>query len=65
MDKNGDGKINQDEYVEYLKKDNNTVLTHPSFSAGQGRQWSLDFKETIVLYYIMQSGRALFCQSCR
>ncbi|KAG6737472.1 hypothetical protein POTOM_058996 [Populus tomentosa] len=65
MDKNGDGKINLDEYAEYLKKDN-TVLTHPSlFTAldkdGNG---SLDFKETIVLYYIMQSGRALFCQSC-
>ena len=24
MDKNEDGKINLDEYVEYLKKDNNT-----------------------------------------
>jgi len=66
MDKNSEGWINLDEYVEYLKQDNNTVLTHPSlFTAldkdGNG---SLDFKETIVLYYIMQSGRALFCQSC-
>ncbi|KAL9344618.1 hypothetical protein Peur_062293 [Populus x canadensis] len=66
MDIDGDGRINLDEYVEYLKKDNNTVLTHPSlFTAldkdGNG---SLDFEETIVWYYIMQSGRALFCQSC-
>ncbi|KAH8480915.1 hypothetical protein H0E87_030975 [Populus deltoides] len=66
MDKNGDGRINLHEYLEYLKKDNNTVLTHPSlFTAldkdGNG---SLDFEETIVLYYIMQSGRALICQSC-
>ncbi|KAH8480918.1 hypothetical protein H0E87_030978 [Populus deltoides] len=67
MDKNGDGKINRDEYVEYLKKDNNTVLTLPSlFTAldkdGNG---SLDFNEAIVLYYIMQSGRAIICQSCK
>uniref|UniRef100_A0A3N7F9Z2 EF-hand domain-containing protein n=1 Tax=Populus trichocarpa TaxID=3694 RepID=A0A3N7F9Z2_POPTR len=66
MDKNGDGRINLHEYLEYLKKDNNTILTHPSlFTAldkdGNG---SLDFEETIVLYYIMQSGRALICQSC-
>ena len=67
MDKNSDGRINLNEYVEHLKKDNNTLLTHPSlFTAldkdGNG---SLDFKETIVLYYIMQSGRAIICQSCK
>ncbi|KAH8480922.1 hypothetical protein H0E87_030982 [Populus deltoides] len=66
IDIDGDGRINLHEYVEYLKKDNNTVLTHPSlFTAldkdGDG---SLDFEETIVLYYIMQSGRALFCKCC-
>ncbi|XP_061944805.1 uncharacterized protein LOC133668812 [Populus nigra] len=66
MDENEDGKISLREYVDYLKKNNNTVFTHPSlFTAldkdGNG---SLDFEETIVLYYIMQSGRALICQSC-
>ncbi|XP_011012322.1 PREDICTED: uncharacterized protein LOC105116598 isoform X2 [Populus euphratica] len=66
MDKNGDGQINLHEYVDYLKKHNNTVLILPSlFTAldkdGNG---SLDFEETIVLYYIMQSGRNLICQSC-
>jgi hypothetical protein len=67
MDKNGDGKINRDEYVEYLKKDNNTVLTLPSlFTAldkdGNG---SLDFDEAIVLYYVIESGRAITCMSCK
>ncbi|KAJ6951670.1 hypothetical protein NC653_040962 [Populus alba x Populus x berolinensis] len=46
MDKNGDGKINLDEFVEYLEKDNNTYGSYSSklvYSAGQGRQWKLEF----------------------
>ncbi|KAL9381932.1 hypothetical protein Peur_024967 [Populus x canadensis] len=66
MDKNSDGKIDKDEYEEYLKKENNTVLTHRSLFTeldkdGDGR---LNFEETKVLYYILQSGRALFCNCC-
>ncbi|KAG5224160.1 Calcium-binding EF-hand [Salix suchowensis] len=66
MDKNGDGQINLNEYVEYLDKDNNTGLTHSSlFTAlDKNSNGSLNFEEAIVLYYIMQSGRALFCNSC-
>ena len=50
----------------YLKEDNNTVLAHPSLFTALDRDGdgSLDFEETIVLYYIMQSGRALFCKCC-
>ena len=66
MDKSRDGKISLSEYVDYLKKKKASDFTHQSIFSlldkdGNG---SLDFKETIVLYYIMQSGRALFCQSC-
>jgi hypothetical protein len=66
MDKNGDGKINRDEYVEYLKKDNNTVLTLPSLFTALDKDGNgtLDFDEAIVLYYIMQSGRAIICKGC-
>jgi hypothetical protein len=66
MDKNKDGKINRDEYVEYLKKDNNTVLTLPSLFTALDKDGNgtLDFGEAIVLYYIMQSGRAIVCMSC-
>ncbi|KAG5224152.1 calcium-dependent protein [Salix suchowensis] len=66
MDKNGDGEIDLDEYVEYLNKDNKTVLTHPSMfrALDKNNNGSLDFDEVIVLYYITQSGRALFCRSC-
>ncbi|KAG5224153.1 calcium-dependent protein [Salix suchowensis] len=66
MDENGDGQINLDEYVEYLNKNNKTVLTHPSMfrALDKNNNGSLDFEEVIVLYYITQSGRALICKSC-
>ncbi|KAG5224154.1 calcium-dependent protein [Salix suchowensis] len=66
MDKNGDGQINLKEYVEYLDKDNKTALAHPSLfrALDKNNNGSLDFEEVIVLYYITQSGRALFCKSC-
>jgi hypothetical protein len=65
MDKNKDGKINLDEYVEYLKKDNNTVLPSLFTALDKDGNGTLDFDEAIVLYYIMQSGRAIICQSCK
>ncbi|XP_061944031.1 uncharacterized protein LOC133668271 isoform X2 [Populus nigra] len=65
MDKNKDGKINRDEYVEYLKKDNNTVLPSLFTALDKDGNGTLDFDEAIVLYYIMQSGRAIICQSCK
>jgi len=63
--KNKDGKINLDEYVEYLKKDNNTVLPSLFTALDKDGNGTLDFDEAIVLYYIMQSGRAIICQSCK
>jgi hypothetical protein len=65
MDKNKDGKINLDEYVEYLKKDNNTVLPSLFTALDKDGNGTLDFDEAIVLYYIMQSGSAIICQSCK
>ncbi|KAF9661130.1 hypothetical protein SADUNF_Sadunf19G0035800 [Salix dunnii] len=66
MDKNGDGKINLKEFMEYLNKDNNSALNNPSLfrALDKNNNGSLDFEEATVLYYIMQSGRALFCKSC-
>jgi hypothetical protein len=66
MDKSRDGKISLSEYVDYLKKKKASDFTHQSIFSlldkdGNG---SLDFEEAIVLYYIMQSGRALICKSC-
>ncbi|KAG6737130.1 hypothetical protein POTOM_059875 [Populus tomentosa] len=67
MDKNGDGKINRDEYVEYLTRKKATNFTHQSIfrALDKDGNGSLDFEEAIVLYYIMQSGRAIICQSCK
>uniref|UniRef100_A0A6N2NFB0 EF-hand domain-containing protein n=1 Tax=Salix viminalis TaxID=40686 RepID=A0A6N2NFB0_SALVM len=66
MDKNGDGQINLKEFMEYHNKDNNSALTHPSLfrALDKNSNGSLDFEEAMVLYYITQSGRALFCKSC-
>ncbi|KAJ6422680.1 hypothetical protein OIU84_027613 [Salix udensis] len=67
MDKNKDGQISLREYMKYVKKKKPTDFTHESiFSAldkdGNG---GLDFEEAIVLHYIMQSGRAIICMSCK
>ncbi|KAB5534790.1 hypothetical protein DKX38_017876 [Salix brachista] len=66
LDKDGDERINLDEYMEFLKNDKNTVLTDPRFfnNLDMNSDGSLDYNEAIVLFYIMQSGRALFCKSC-
>ncbi|KAL9381917.1 hypothetical protein Peur_024952 [Populus x canadensis] len=66
MDKNGDGKISLLEYVDYLKKNKATDFIHPGIftAVDKDGNGSLDFEEAIVLFYIMQSGRAISCQSC-
>ncbi|XP_061987657.1 uncharacterized protein LOC133706196 [Populus nigra] len=66
MDKNGDGKISLLEYVGYLKKNKATDFIHPGIftAVDKDGNGSLDFEEAIVLFYIMQSGRAISCQSC-
>ena len=65
MDKDGDDKINRNEYVEYLNKGDNTVLPSLFTALDKDGNGSLDFNETIVLYYLIQSGRAIICQSCK
>ncbi|KAG5224157.1 Calcium-binding EF-hand [Salix suchowensis] len=66
MDKNGDGKINLKEFMEYHNKDNNSAFTDPSLfrALDKNNDGSLDFEEARVAYYIIQSGRALFCKTC-
>jgi hypothetical protein len=67
MDKNGDGQISVHEYVDYLWENNATDFIHQSIfiALDKDGNGSLDFDEAIVLFYIMQSGRTLFCQSCK
>ncbi|KAH8480925.1 hypothetical protein Peur_062283 [Populus x canadensis] len=67
MDKNGDGKISLLEYVDYLKKKKATDFIHPSIftAVDKDGNGSLDFEEAIVLFYIMNSGRAIICRSCK
>ncbi|KAJ6951672.1 hypothetical protein NC653_040964 [Populus alba x Populus x berolinensis] len=79
MDKDRDERINRDEYLEYLKKDNNTVpqslftqeylkkdkvLQSLFTELDKDGKGLLDFNEAIFLYYITQSGSAIICQSC-
>ncbi|KAL9381934.1 hypothetical protein Peur_024969 [Populus x canadensis] len=66
MDKDGDGQISLPEYEEYLKKKKAKDFVHTSIfrALDKNANESLDFGEAIVLFYLMQSGRALICKSC-
>ncbi|KAJ6422683.1 hypothetical protein OIU84_027616 [Salix udensis] len=67
MDKNGDGQISLREYVKYVKEKKATDFTDQSIfrALDKDDNGSLDFEEAIVLYYVMQSGRAIICKSCK
>ncbi|KAF9661081.1 hypothetical protein SADUNF_Sadunf19G0030700 [Salix dunnii] len=67
IDKNRDGQISLREYMKYLKKKKTTDLTHQSIfrALDKDDNGSLDFEEPFVLFYIMESGRALICESCK
>ncbi|KAJ6422681.1 hypothetical protein OIU84_027614 [Salix udensis] len=67
MDKSGDGQISLREYEKYLKKIKATDFTHQSLfrALDKDDNGSLDFDEAFLLFYIMESGRALICMSCK
>ena len=67
MDKNRDGQISLREYMKYAKKKKATYFTHEGIfrALDKDENGSLDFEEAIVLHYIMQSGRAIICMSCK
>ncbi|KAJ9540057.1 hypothetical protein OSB04_026563 [Centaurea solstitialis] len=65
MDHDGDGKIDQKEFIEFLISEGYAQMTRPSFFKqldldGNG---TLDFFEVMTLYYILKSGRP-FCDKC-
>ncbi|KAJ6422695.1 hypothetical protein OIU84_027628 [Salix udensis] len=66
MDKNGDGRISRREYMKYFKKEKAKGLTPQSIfrALDKDENGSLDFEEAKVLFYIMQSGKAITCMAC-
>uniref|UniRef100_UPI001CB8D233 uncharacterized protein LOC122604839 n=1 Tax=Erigeron canadensis TaxID=72917 RepID=UPI001CB8D233 len=66
MDHDGDGKIDQKEFLEFMRDEGYAQMTSPSFFKqldldGNG---TLDFFEVMTLYYIVKSGRP-FCDCCK
>ncbi|KAJ9540155.1 hypothetical protein OSB04_026661 [Centaurea solstitialis] len=66
MDHDGDGKIDQKEFIEFLIDEGYSQITRLSFFRqldldGNG---TLDFYEVMTLYYILKSGRP-FCDKCK
>ncbi|XVF66457.1 hypothetical protein PTKIN_Ptkin10aG0037400 [Pterospermum kingtungense] len=66
LDKNGDGKINLQEYIAALNKQRKTWLSNSSFfkELDEDGNGSLDFNEVLMLFYIIESGRLVFCDGC-
>ncbi|PWA75091.1 Serine/threonine-protein phosphatase [Artemisia annua] len=66
MDNDGDGKIDQKEFLEFMRDEGCLQMKNPSFFKqldldGNG---TLDFVEVMTLYYIVKSGRP-FCDHCK
>lgn len=66
MDNDGDGNIDQKEFLEFMRDEGYAQMTNPSFFNqldldGNG---TLDFVEVMTLYYIVKSGRP-FCDCCK
>ncbi|KAJ6422692.1 hypothetical protein OIU84_027625 [Salix udensis] len=66
MDKNKDGQISRREYMKYFKKENAKGLHRQRIFRGldMDENGRLDFEEAKVLFYIIESGRAIICMSC-
>ncbi|KAJ6422688.1 hypothetical protein OIU84_027621 [Salix udensis] len=66
MDKNRDGQISRREYMKYFKKEKAKGFHHQRIFRGldMDENGRLDFEEAKVLFYIMESGRAIICMSC-
>ncbi|XP_076885914.1 uncharacterized protein LOC143535582 [Bidens hawaiensis] len=65
MDTDGDGKINQREFMEFMKAEGRDQMPSPGIlnQLDLDRDGFLDFFEVMTLYYIMKSGRP-FCRHC-
>lgn len=65
MDNDGDGNIDQREFMEFMRDEGYGQMTNPSFFSqlDHDKNGTLDFVEVMTLYYIVKSGRP-FCNCC-
>ncbi|XVE65805.1 hypothetical protein DITRI_Ditri08aG0028900 [Diplodiscus trichospermus] len=66
MDTDGDEKVDLQEYLAGLRKLGLTTLTDISFFKELDRDGngSLDFDEVLTLFYLIETGRIVFCAGC-
>ncbi|KAL4576721.1 hypothetical protein LXL04_012819 [Taraxacum kok-saghyz] len=66
MDNDGDGKIDQREFLEFMRDEGYGQMTSPSFfhQLDLDNNGTLDFVEVMTVYYIVKSGRP-FCDDCK
>ncbi|XP_071734662.1 uncharacterized protein [Rutidosis leptorrhynchoides] len=66
MDNDGDGKIDQKEFIEFMRDEGYGQMCNPSFfnQLDHDKNGTLDFVEVMTLYYIVKSRRP-FCDCCK
>ncbi|KAD5508765.1 hypothetical protein E3N88_16468 [Mikania micrantha] len=65
MDHDGDGKIDQREFLAFMKEAGHSKMCNRFFfnQLDVNKDGTLDFSEVMMVYYIIQSGRP-FCDCC-
>ncbi|KAL8255551.1 hypothetical protein R6Q59_030618 [Mikania micrantha] len=65
MDHDGNGKIDQREFLEFMKEAGHNKMSNMFFfnKLDLNKDGHLDFTEVMMVYYIIQSGRP-FCDCC-
>ncbi|XP_021899954.1 uncharacterized protein LOC110816162, partial [Carica papaya] len=65
MDRNGDGRVNYNEFIYFLNQ-RGYHWVHPNMflELDKNRDGALDFYEVLTFYYIVKT-RNVWCQNCR
>ncbi|KAI8566567.1 hypothetical protein RHMOL_Rhmol02G0050400 [Rhododendron molle] len=66
IDKNGDGRVNIHEYLDFLKKNDHSLQhkTNLFKLLNKNNDGTLDFDDSVTFFYMLTSNRIAICKGC-